>query len=58
MRDGLKNEGPATPDPARGARPAGGGHAAAAGATLHCNQAEARTRVLEVLRSLGMVQAV
>ena len=29
MRDGLKNEGPATPDPARGARPAGGGHAAA-----------------------------
>lgn len=36
----------------------GGGHAAAAGATLHCNQAEARTRVLEVLRSLGMVQAV
>ena len=36
----------------------GGGHAAAAGATLPCNQAEARTRVLEVLRSLGMVQAV
>ena len=29
MRDGLKNEGPAMPDPARGARPAGGGVAAA-----------------------------
>ena len=29
MRDGLGSEGPATPDPARGARPAGVGHAAA-----------------------------
>ena len=29
MRDGLESEGPAEPDPARGARPAGGGHAAA-----------------------------
>ena len=29
MRDGLESEGPAMPDPARGARPAGGGAAAA-----------------------------
>ena len=29
MRDGPKNEGPAMPDPARGARPAGDGVAAA-----------------------------
>ena len=29
MRDGLEIEGPSTPDPASGARPAGGGYAAA-----------------------------
>ena len=29
MRDGLESEGATMPDPARGARPAGGGHAAA-----------------------------
>ena len=36
----------------------GGGHAAAAGATLHCSQDEARVRVLQVLRSLNILQTV